>query len=286
MRHLAFWLTCALAALGYVEPAAQTLAQQKTPSPRPAPAPPQKAPLKAPVAQADEDLQVQMFIQEYGPRFRLLYKAELHFLRLVCQPTKQQFEKIAADGEPALQATMRQIAATWRRPGANDPSDLHALIVPALVKAVRSTLSAEQSARYQKEIDQRAAAHKQAMVLLLVNKIDGILLLSAEQRLKLGEILQTNWNDSWNQEQWLNFSNRSIPSLPDEKIVPVLTETQKQVWHGISKGSRYSFNPGVLPRLEIDEEVWNDEQPQKNRKRPDDQAAAQGKTPRKSVEKK
>ena len=66
---------------------------------------------------------VQQFEQQFGPQFRLLYKMELRFMRTVCQPTKQQYEKIAADGEPALKATMAKFAKTWRRPGTDEQSD-------------------------------------------------------------------------------------------------------------------------------------------------------------------
>ena len=115
-------------------------------------------------------------------QFRQLYKTELHFLRVVCQPTKQQFEKIAADGEPAFQATINKFAAMWRRPVADGQSDPRALIVDALLQAVRSTLSAEQVARYQKELDQRTATRKRVIVQTLVSKIDHLLVLTAEQR--------------------------------------------------------------------------------------------------------
>src|SRR5437764_572502 len=59
---------------------------------------------------APEDPVVQQFEQQWGPQFRLLYRSELHFLRVVCQPARQQYERIAADGEAALKATMRMCA--------------------------------------------------------------------------------------------------------------------------------------------------------------------------------
>jgi hypothetical protein len=296
MRQIALLLSCAAVAFWYTEPAGQTFAQQKIEAVKTTAIPAsQKARVKAPVvkqqesafdqlldginrllfaapaAPPPEDPQIQGFKQEYGPRFRRLYKSELHFVRVVCQPTKPQFDKIAADGEPALQATIRKFAATWRRPVANDPSDLRTLIVEALARSVRSTLSPEQRGRYQKELDDRCAARKQVMVLNLVGRIDSILLLSAEQRVKLGEILQNNWNDSWNHEQWLSMGNRYFPPMPDDKILPLLTETQKHLWRDTAKGNlHFGFNPGLLPGIELDEEVWNAERAQKNREREHD----------------
>jgi hypothetical protein len=305
MRQAALLLFCATVVFWYVEPTSRTFAQQKAPVATPAPAPLQKASPKvpagkgqegpisqiineinrllgsAPAAQEVEDARVREFKQHYGSRFRQLYKTELHFVRMVCEPTKQQFEKIAADGEPALQTTIRRIAATWRRPVANDQSDLRTLILEALAKSARSILSPAQSTRYQKEVDNRWAARKQMMVLNLVSDLDSILLLSADQRVRLGEILQNNWDDSWNKDRWLNRGSRFFPPMPDEKILPLLTETQKQVWRSLSKGNfRVGFNPGLLPGFELEEEVWNDKPVQKKPGR------AEGRDLSKSVEKK
>src|SRR4051794_27639754 len=55
------------------------------------------------------DAQVQQWEQQYGPQLRQLLRTELHFMRLVCQPTKQQYEKIAADGEPAIKEAIRSL---------------------------------------------------------------------------------------------------------------------------------------------------------------------------------
>jgi hypothetical protein len=285
MEQSALLLSWVVSSYWLIEPVSQRLYNE--PARQTAAVAPRKVPMKAFVVDHQEDAVVQQFQQQYGSRFRQLYRSELHFLRIVCQPTKQQFDKIAADGEPALQATIRKIAATWRRPAANDQSDLRTLIVDALVKSVRSTLSPEQSTRYQKELDQRTAARKRVTVLNLVGNIDSLLLLTAEQRLKLTEILQNNWNESWNHEQGLTTSNRYFPPMPDNKILPVLNETQKQVWRDTPKGNIYhGFNPGVLPAIALDEEVWNDARSQKSLKRVGDPAAAEGRHSSKTVEKK
>src|SRR5439155_18686092 len=101
-------------------------------------------------------------------------------MRTVCQPTKQQYEKIAADGEPALKATMTKFAKTWRRPGTDEQSDPRTPITDTLAQSVRATLSPEQAARYQQELEQRAASRKRVAVLNLVSKIDKVLVLTVE----------------------------------------------------------------------------------------------------------
>src|SRR5262249_38391206 len=45
-------------------------------------------------AARQQEVMVQRFEQQLSPQFRQMYRTELHFLRLVTQPTKQQFEKI------------------------------------------------------------------------------------------------------------------------------------------------------------------------------------------------
>lgn len=311
MRRVALLLCCATVACWYVEPPDRTFAQQKVIAPKTAPAPAQKTPRKAPsvkqeegplsqiiegigrllsskpAAQDPDDPQVQAFKQQFGTQFRQLYKSELHFMRVVCQPTKQQFEKIAADGEPALDATIKKFAALWHRPVANEQSDPRTLVVEALAKSVQAILSPQQAARYKQELDLRAAARKRVTALNLVTKIDHLLVLTPEQRVKLGDILQKNWNDSWNQDQWLTIGNRYFPSMPDDKILPVLSETQKKVWSDTSKGNiHFGFYPSFLHGIELDEEVWDAEKAPKDRERAIGQAAAKSKDNSKRVERK
>jgi hypothetical protein len=213
--------------------------------------------------------QVLQFEQQFGPQFRQLYKTELHFMRLVCQPTKEQYDRIAADGEPALKATMVKFAATWNRPVPHnqndDLSDPRALIVSALAQSVRSNLSSEQAARYQAELDQRAAARQRITVLNLVSKMDKLLILTTAQREKLGEILKENWHEEWNQPQWLTIGGQWFPTMPDDKILPVLTETQKNVWRDTQKGNiRFGFHLGMMQMVELGDEVWDFQAPAEN----------------------
>ena len=98
-----------------------------------------------PLALADdlvnqEDVFVQQIEQQYGPQLRQLHKAELHFMRIVCQPTREQFGKIAADGEPAIKAAMKKFAENMMpqkrvRHVASQPFDPRQSLAEALVAA-------------------------------------------------------------------------------------------------------------------------------------------------------
>jgi hypothetical protein len=245
-----------------------------------------KAVAKAPPkVAADDDPNVQQFEQQFGPQFQQLYKMELHFMRLVCQPTKSQFEKIAADGEAARKETIRKFAVNWRGGMANDQSNPYVMIADAVAKAVRTNLSPEQAARYQKELDERAAARKRTAVLNLVVAVDRMLVLTPEQRTKLGEVLEKNWDESWNQPTLLFNLGYYFPRMPDAAIQPLLTETQKEVWRGVNKGVNFGFHLGFVQGVVIEDEVWDGDPPQEKRDGADGQGAVKGKGPTKSVEK-
>src|SRR5262249_21833841 len=79
------------------------------------------------------------FEQQWGPQFRQLHKTELHFMRVVCQPTRQQFDRIAVDSEPAMKATMRKLAQGMQRGRFIDDFDPRTPITDAVAKSVRST---------------------------------------------------------------------------------------------------------------------------------------------------
>src|SRR5262249_6107601 len=148
-----------------------------------------KVEVKAIPAQAvGEDAFLLQVEQQYAAQFRQLKRSELHFMRVVTEPTKTQYETIAAEAEPAMKAAVRAFAQSMRGI-ARDQKDPHAPLTEAIAKSVRAHLSPEQATRYQKELDLRVAARKRLVVNNLVAMIDRILILRPDQRDKLGEIL-------------------------------------------------------------------------------------------------
>jgi hypothetical protein len=227
------------------------------PSPAPAQAA-RAAPVAAPAAPF-----IQQFEQQYANQFRQVYRLELHLMRVVCQPTRQEYDRIAADGEPAVKEALRKCAESMQGPhrGGQEP---HALLAEAIARSVKASLSAEQAARYQKELELRDAARKRATVRNLVGKVDKLLLLTNEQRDRLAGILETHWNAAWNQTQWLTYSAAYFPPMPDTEILAILTEPQKTVWRGAQKVNiLFGFDVGILPGMEVEDEVWDDPLPRK-----------------------
>jgi hypothetical protein len=189
-----------------------------------------------------EDAQVAAMVkwseQRFGKQLRGLFKAELIFLKDVAAPTKEQLDKICAGGAPSIKNAIQQIALSRLGRGAdpslNPPRDM----VRAIAQAAKELLSAEQFARYQKELDARAAARKRLTILNLVAMTDHVLRLRPDQRDKLTEVLTANWDPAWDQpRRFMYGGGQYFPRMPDAKILPLLTEPQKGVWENVPKGS-------------------------------------------------
>jgi hypothetical protein len=218
-----------------------------------------KARLDVPAAKvADgDDAVVNQWEQQFAPMFRQLFKAELHFMRLVTDATKAQYDAVAADGEAAVKSAVRKYANAMQRGG--EYADPRIGITDAISKSIESHFSAEQAARYRKEIELRNAARKKLIVTNLVAMIDRTLLLQPDQRQKITDVLANNWHDSWNQTQILMYGGRYMPLMPDDKITPILSEKQREVWRSIPKNQvRFGPNFGFNQGFQIEDEVWDD----------------------------
>jgi hypothetical protein len=272
MRRTATWLLGAagalgVATLGSVDTSGQVVKQEAKQEVKAAP----RAVINFAAQGAANDALVQQLEQQYGIHFRQMHRMELHFMRLVTQPTKQQYEKIAADTAESVKAALRKFAESFRGMS-GDQSDPRAPIADAIAKAVRDTLTPDQAARYQKELDLRTAARKRAVVMNLVAMIDRAVVLTPDQRDKLSEILADNWNGSWDQTQLFMYGGQYFPMMPDAKINPILSDAQRAVWRGIPKGNvRFGPNVGFAQGVQIEDEVWDDDR--KAPDRPGDKAA-------------
>ncbi len=226
-----------------------------------------------PVAKKPDDPNeafAQQFEQQFGKQFQHLYRTELHLLRVVCKLTKPQYQKVAAAGEPALKATKQKFLGYWRNQqqgkwdrsgkGQADPRET---LSAELEKALQRTLTPEQAAAYKKERDLRTAAQRRAVVKTLIVMMDRHLVLSAEQRDKLHEVLDKNWNDSW-YTYVVRYGGNYFPAMPDAKILPLLNDDQKAIWNGMQKPNIFFgfYGLGIGDVAEF-EETWDDDKPAK-----------------------
>jgi len=203
-------------------------------------------------------------IQQFIPQGRPLIRAEIHIAMSVCEPTKDQREKINREGERILkevatkyaEAQMRMNQGQWRGGTMLEPRKM---AVEGIEMALKPILTPEQMSRYREEIAKRDVDRKQVAVRSLVARLDQILVLSSDQRAKLVETLMANWNDSWGHslEQFLtSYDERYLPMVPDQAVIPILNDLQKKVYQGTQKISANFFgNFGFHGGMMIEEEA-------------------------------
>jgi hypothetical protein len=187
-------------------------------------------------------------IQQYVQQIRPMVRTEYYFIRNVCELTKDQRKQVAREGERALVPAARRFVEEQQkmmrggwRPGSQQP-DPQRLLEDVLSKAVLPLLTPAQTTKYKDEIEKRAANRKQVALDNIVAKLDQDLVLDSDQRRKIGASLTANWNDAWCQSlQMLMNIESYFPNIPDNLIVPFLTEHQKSSWQRIPRNQNVFF---------------------------------------------
>lgn len=182
------------------------------------------------VANAEAQIRAQ-----FAPQLRGIVSAELRFVRTVCQPTPEQAELLVAAakgaGEQAIKKLAAQQAQMQRGIAANQHANPSAIVAEGLAKAVAEHLPSEQAAAYENQLQERAAARKEAALKLLVADIDREVLLTSEQRDAIRQALLEHWDDRWtNHMEYFIYGPDYVPKVPDGLVLPSLTDWQKDVW--------------------------------------------------------
>jgi hypothetical protein len=221
-------------------------------------------------------------IQNQTEQFRTALWSEYLFAVNVCGLTKEQRRPIAIAGERALRdaaKTMVEWPHQPRRVGVGQNPvmpDPRKLIQEGLAAAVKANLSPELSARYREELEKRDADRKRVTVLNLIEKLDEALVLSADQRARLAESLSTHYNENWWGGLELYMNNQGyFPFIPNQFIVPILTDAQNQVWSGTQKIQVGPWNRhGLAQNLAVADEALQEAAKEEARK--DDQEQDDG----------
>jgi hypothetical protein len=187
-------------------------------------------------------------IQQYVQQFRPMVRTEYYFMRNVCELTKDQRKQVAREGERALVPAARKFVEEqqkmmrggWR--GGSQQPDPQRLVEEVLGKAVLSLLTPKQAAKYRDETEKRAADRKRVALDNVVAKLDQDLVLDSDQRRKISASLSEHWNDAWCPSlQMLMNIESFFPNIPDNLIVPFLTEHQKASWQRIPRNQNMFF---------------------------------------------
>jgi hypothetical protein len=213
-----------------------------------------------------QDARVQQYVQLLQPAMW----RELDFVRQVCDLTPEQRPKI----KTAADASVKEAAKAMFQPqGARFPATASQKIHDGVYEALKKTLTAEQLKKYSAEDASRTDATKQATIDSTISQFDGALYFNPEQREKIARALDANWQRDW--VQWLDmrrYGEQYFPQVPEEHVVPHLTEEQKTVWNGLQRTTIYGWhNDG---RRAADDAWWN---PQPAKKATGKAAPAKGK---------
>jgi hypothetical protein len=183
-------------------------------------------------------------IQQYMRQARPIVRAELIFVRKICDLDVGHFRRINQDAETAFKDAAKTFAEAQQRGrvrvagGARTSPGVDGLTVlqEGLASVMKKDLTSEQFAHYQSEVEKRDANRKQCAVRFLVDAIDRDLYLSGSQRLKLTESLLSHWDHGWSVcLEYLLYGNQFYPVGIDPHVTPFLDATQKKIWQAAQK---------------------------------------------------
>jgi hypothetical protein len=204
------------------------------------------------------------FEAQYGRHFDQVVKTELHFIRTICEPTRQQYNAMATDGKLIRTKTIEKFALQRQRINRgiqSKDSNARNSIAEGLLLSAKRHLSADQTAIYERELIARKEAAKKVAILVTAGKLDRRLILDIPQRAQITKVLTENWNPSWGAPQMLIRGGQFLPDIPDLKITPILTATQKKVLKTTTQQSHvfWGFNVGRNQVIVLRDEEWDEE---------------------------
>jgi hypothetical protein len=130
-----------------------------------------------------------------------------------------------------------------------------------LAAAVEATMPKETREAYREERTKRNDFRVHAAIENIVAQMDEKLDLAPEQRRAIIASLRENWKPEWTPPLQLFVQmSQYTPSVPDEHVMPHLTEEQRVVWQGVQKisargtdaGLNAVFGGNVMPIDDID----------------------------------
>jgi hypothetical protein len=183
-------------------------------------------------------------VQQYMRQARPIVRAELIFVRKICDLDMEHFRQINQDAETAFKGAAKTFVEAQQQGRARVPGGVRtsttvdglALLQEGLASAMKKDLTSEQFAHYQAEVEKRDANRKQCAVRFLVDAIDRDLYLSGSQRLKLTESLLSHWDHGWSMcLEYLLYGNQFFPAGIDPYVTPFLDATQTKIWQGAQR---------------------------------------------------
>lgn len=156
---------------------------------------------------------------------------ELHFLRKVCEPSAEQFKLIHQEGLDAVESLAIDYAELQRkRTDVNKWPEPRAFLCDVLQQAVVKVMDDATAAAYQDEIDAREESLRDANVAVVMNLVDGRVVLDADQMAEISDKLKRDWNPDWS-SGIVMFTYPQYAVLPSSDVLrPFLSPLQQQLW--------------------------------------------------------
>jgi len=187
-------------------------------------------------------------IQQYVQQGRPLMRSQVLLVQTLHHLSKDQLRVLLKGAEAALETVAKEMAEyqqggapriAARGQAAKNP-DWATKLQENVGVEFKKHLTPEQFARYQSEVEKRAAERKEVGLHFLVDAIDRELLLSPRQREQLLATLGPKWDEGWAMYlEYIMYGNQFFPQDVDRLVTPVLDETQKKVWQGAQKVSGF-----------------------------------------------
>lgn len=203
-----------------------------------------KAVLLVPIAQVPAQLaaaRIEANHRQIARQLRPILRAEYGLLVSSVELTPDQRRGIALDGAQRLEEVAARMAggrAGINQPGVGTPInyDPRPPIREAIEAAARVRLAPEAFALYVEQVRRKAEDRREAVVLNLIANIDRLLSLGEPQRVKLRESMLAGWDDrDFPSVEASIVYDSYFPSIPEQHILPILTEDQAKLWNAARK---------------------------------------------------
>ncbi|WP_148080061.1 hypothetical protein [Roseimaritima ulvae] len=199
-------------------------------------------------------------------RLRPAMNLELAFIRRATKLTDAQRKAIAADAENKLmdlagqhnnilngRVVLQVNGAFVQQQGNGQRGDMQATIRQAARDCTDKHLNEQQLAKLKREWEYRDQAEKTALIDDILSQLDSQLRLSQQQY----DELQATFESKWQHAVSIRFNSGqvfTVPAVPEELVLPLLTDSQKAVWKLANKSHSYTyFNQS---RNFFDEPLW------------------------------
>ena len=197
-------------------------------------------------------------IQRFVVQLRPLVRSEIHLVLTVCSPNAEQKAAIRGEEDRVTKDVAREIAQFQMglRHNNNVAPDPRKLIPDAMAKVVKERLSPEQADRYKAESEAKFEFSRKVALASLASSLDDELMLSADQRARLVQALDSHWRPGWHGSLQAQLNNNQImPDVPNDVMEPILDPVQKRVWDKLRKsgGNFYYGNYLMMGNFAIEE---------------------------------